>query len=202
MELEDQVPATTHNSSTSKITECINSHHHRNQDSATSTDNAQDEEKDCSCPEPDWDAVIELDPSTKDAIDSFRKNGERWRAAMDKLEMTIDRVYSDLKEDNETIVQTIEKAYVQILEEMEELQAGIQHYIVHNFEKRTELNHALAEAEKVQLSMFQHLMQRVKGKPLPTLSLSSSQQQVGTSAYGYGFSFSNPFRGNKRKANC
>ena len=202
MELEDEEPVTTQNSSTSDISHSNSSRrHHHNQDSATATDNAHDGEKDGLFPEPDWDAILELDPSSKDAIDSFRNNSERWHAAMDELETTIDRVYSDLKEDNDTIVQTIEKAYVQILEEMEELQADIQHYIVHNAEKRTELNHALAEAEKVQLSMFQHLMQRVKGKPLSSSSSASSQPQLGTTTNGYGFPFSNPFRGSKRKAN-
>lgn len=156
-------------------------------------------------PEPDWEALLELDPSSRDKVHLFLQGRDRWQAACQQFSNALDEIQEQLKESHSNTLQTIAQAYNRICEDLDKQEADIKAHIVSNFQRRRELEKALEEAAKQNQNIFARLMARVGGGGMPTTaSTNGSQQPHAEKPKGGGIllmnSLSHVFqRGNKRK---
>lgn len=121
------------------------------------------EEEEDAVPEPDWEELLEFDPSSRDKIEAFLSGRDRWQAACQHFSNALDEIHEQLKLRHTNILQAIEEAYSRICGDLDEQQADIQTKIVSNFQRREQLEKALEEAVKQQQSIFARLMARVSG---------------------------------------
>jgi hypothetical protein len=113
--------------------------------------------------EPDWDSMVQFDPSSRDKIQSFLDSRDRFQEMLQAFDDALDHLYEKLTEHNHNVLRPVEEAYGRMYDFMENRQGAIQDLMISNFEHRRELDAALAEAAKKQQSMFSRLMARVSG---------------------------------------
>jgi hypothetical protein len=123
-----------------------------------SAEKADDEEQ-----EPDWDSMVQFDPSSRDKIQSFLDSRDRWHEMLQIFSDTLDHVDEKLTEHIQNGLRQVEEAYGRMYDFTENQKVEIQELMVSNFEHRRELDAALAEAAKKQQNMFSRLMARVSG---------------------------------------
>jgi Trp operon repressor len=113
--------------------------------------------------DPDWDSMVQFDPSSGDKIQSFLDSRDRLQEILQAFGDALDHIYEKLTEHNQNVLRQVEEAYGRMYDFMENQQVEIQELVLSNFEHRRELDAALAEAAKKQQNMFSRLMARVSG---------------------------------------
>jgi uncharacterized protein YukE len=107
-----------------------------------------EEEEDDAIPDPDWEALLELDPSLRDKVRLFLEGRDRWQTACQRFSNALDKIHEQLKQSHANMLQTIEQAYNRICDDLDKQEACIKAHIVSNFQSRHELQKVLEEAAK------------------------------------------------------
>ena len=143
-------------------------------------------EEDDAIPDPDWDALLELDPSSRDKVQLFLEGRDRWQTACQRFSTALDEIHEQLKQSHANMLQTIAQAYIRICDDLDKQESDIKTHIVSNFQRRHELEMVLEEAAKQQQNIFTQLMARVGGGGggMSATNMNASQQHTKKSKGG------------------
>jgi hypothetical protein len=115
-------------------------------------------------PDPDWDAIMDFDPASREKIELFLDARDQYYAADSKFQQALDEIHANLKASHESILQTVSDAYNKMDGDILDVQyEDIQEHIVSNHRTRQGMERALESAVQQQQNMFARLLARVGG---------------------------------------
>lgn len=164
--------------------------------------------------EPDWEALMELDPSSIGPIQTYLQGRCQWQLAWNDFSDALDEYANETNTRNDTILHSIEQTFSKLAQNLDNtMQKDIQFHLIGNVQRRDELNQILDQVQQQQRSIMARLIARVQGngdddKSNDNNSVEnnnnsnnplSNQNEESKTLYSY--FFRNPFRqsGTKRK---
>jgi hypothetical protein len=114
--------------------------------------------------QPDWESIVELNPSSRSSIETFLDGVSDWNAACDEFGSCFDEIRQTIEISHAKMLKILSSASVQISDELASVQIDIQEHIISNTRRREQIEQALQQVVQQQQTIFSRLMARVGGK--------------------------------------
>lgn len=112
-------------------------------------------------PEPDWGAIVELNPSLRSNIEVFLNGSNSWNVACEEFLVCFDEIRQAIEMSHSNILEILESAYFQISDELDSMQIDVQEHIMSNTARREQIERALEQVVLQQQTVLSRLMARV-----------------------------------------
>lgn len=134
--------------------------------------------------EPDWEAIVEVDPTSSERVEKFLQSRQMWQAQCQKFSTSLDEIHDELQNSHSRMLTVIAESIGILSDEMDESYDQIRELMMSNFQQREVLDQQLDLVLRQQQNLFAWLRARIGGNPSTISSLDESSS--GNS------SFSNP----------
>lgn len=114
--------------------------------------------------EPDWQSMVELNPSSHSNIETYLDGVRKWHGVCDDFIGCYDEIRQAIEISHSNILEILESAYSRLSDKLDGVQIDIQEHIVSNTHRREQIEQALQQVVQQQQSIFSRLMARVGGK--------------------------------------
>jgi hypothetical protein len=130
--------------------------------------------------EPDWEDMVEFNPSSCSNIESFLTGSSTWNAACEEFLGCFDDIRQTIEISHSNMLKILEAAYVRLSDGLDGVQMDIQEHIVSNTHRREQIEQALQQVVQQQQSIFSRLMARVGGKAVNSDKEPAAETSKGT----------------------